>query len=168
MDRASAEVTWLLQEWSNGQEQALDRLVPQIHRELLIEQKQYTRALGEVRVAQQVLADHIAGVAEIRADVTNAAPRLASQKSRYDSDNRVESNWIAALGGEVALAQGRYDDAVASFRTAENRAWLTLNRDASTVFATNLPSRDGLARVEIARGNRAAAIKAKRALTAAR
>ena len=34
MDRASAEVTRLLQEWSNGQEQALDRLVPQIHREL--------------------------------------------------------------------------------------------------------------------------------------
>jgi len=143
---------------------------------LLIEQKQYARALGEVRVAQQVLADrqnhsllvladHIAGVAEIRADVTNAAPRLASQKSRYDSDNRVESNWIAALGGEVALAQGRYDDAVASFRTAENRAWLTLNRDASTVFATNLPSRDGLARVEIARGNRAAAIKEYRRLT---
>jgi RNA polymerase sigma factor (TIGR02999 family) len=34
MDRASAEVTRLLQEWSNGEEQALDRLVPQIHREL--------------------------------------------------------------------------------------------------------------------------------------
>ena len=34
MDRGSAEVTRLLMEWSNGQEQALDRLVPQIHREL--------------------------------------------------------------------------------------------------------------------------------------
>jgi RNA polymerase sigma factor (TIGR02999 family) len=34
MDRGSAEVTKLLMEWSNGQEQALDRLVPQIHREL--------------------------------------------------------------------------------------------------------------------------------------
>jgi len=33
MDRPSGEVTRLLQEWSNGQEQALDRLVPQIHRE---------------------------------------------------------------------------------------------------------------------------------------
>jgi RNA polymerase sigma-70 factor (ECF subfamily) len=34
MDRPSAEVTRLLKEWSNGQDQALDRLVPQIHREL--------------------------------------------------------------------------------------------------------------------------------------
>ena len=34
MDGASDEVTRLLQEWSNGQEQALDRLVPRIDREL--------------------------------------------------------------------------------------------------------------------------------------
>src|SRR5918999_2146480 len=34
MNRSSAEVTRLLKEWSNGQEQALDRLVPQIDREL--------------------------------------------------------------------------------------------------------------------------------------
>ena len=34
MSRASAEVTRLLKEWSNGEEQALDRLVPQIHSEL--------------------------------------------------------------------------------------------------------------------------------------
>ena len=34
MDAARAEVTQLLQQWSNGQEQALDRLMPQIHDEL--------------------------------------------------------------------------------------------------------------------------------------
>jgi RNA polymerase sigma factor (TIGR02999 family) len=34
MDRASADVTRLLQAWSNGQTQALDRLVPHIHSEL--------------------------------------------------------------------------------------------------------------------------------------
>src|SRR4051812_26428659 len=34
MDPARAEVTQLLQQWSNGQEQALDRLLPQIHDEL--------------------------------------------------------------------------------------------------------------------------------------
>jgi RNA polymerase sigma factor (TIGR02999 family) len=34
MDRASAEVTQLLKQWSNGEEQALDRLLSQIHREL--------------------------------------------------------------------------------------------------------------------------------------
>src|SRR5688572_31395954 len=34
MDRASAEVTQLLKQWSNGEEQALDRLLSEIHREL--------------------------------------------------------------------------------------------------------------------------------------
>jgi RNA polymerase sigma factor (TIGR02999 family) len=34
MDGASADVTRLLKQWSNGQEQALDRLVPHIHHEL--------------------------------------------------------------------------------------------------------------------------------------
>jgi RNA polymerase sigma factor (TIGR02999 family) len=34
MDRPSADVTRLLQQWSSGQEQALDRLLPQIHAEL--------------------------------------------------------------------------------------------------------------------------------------
>ena len=114
-----------------------------------------------------MLADLIGGVAEIRAgNVKNASDRLAAQKSRYDSDDRVESNWVAALEGEIALAQGRYDQAVSSFKAAQTKAWLTLGRDSSTVFATNLPSRDGLARVEIARGNRAAAIEEYRRLTA--
>jgi RNA polymerase sigma factor (TIGR02999 family) len=34
MDAARADVTRLLQQWSTGQEQALDRLLPQIHDEL--------------------------------------------------------------------------------------------------------------------------------------
>ncbi len=34
MDRPPADVTRLLQEWSDGQDQALARLVPRIHREL--------------------------------------------------------------------------------------------------------------------------------------
>jgi RNA polymerase sigma-70 factor, ECF subfamily len=34
VEAAQAEVTQLLQQWSNGQEQALDRLVPHIHQEL--------------------------------------------------------------------------------------------------------------------------------------
>ena len=55
---------------------------------------------------------------------------------------------------------------MSSFKAAQKKAWQTLGRDASTVFATNLPSRDGLARVEIARGNRAAAIEEYRRLTA--
>jgi tetratricopeptide (TPR) repeat protein len=149
---------------------------------LLVEEKQHARALEQVRAAEAalaplndgrkrsllVLADLIGGVAEIRAgNVKDASARLASQKARYDSDDRVESNWVAALEGEMALAQGRYDEAVSSFRASHTKVWLTLGRDASTVFAINLPSRDGLARVAAARGNRAAAIEEYRRLTAA-
>ena len=143
---------------------------------LAIEQKQHARALEDVRAAEKaladrqdhsllVLADLIGGVAEVRAgNVTNAATRLSSRKSHYDANDRVESNWVAALEGEVALAQGRYDEAASRFKSAQTPAWLTLGRDASTVFAINLPSRDGPARLEIARGNRAAAIEEYRRL----
>jgi tetratricopeptide (TPR) repeat protein/predicted Ser/Thr protein kinase len=145
---------------------------------LSIEQKQYAKALDDVRAARTalidrtghfsllVLADLIGGFAEIRAGrVSNASARLASQKSYYDSDDRVESNWVAALEGEIALCEGRHDQAVARFKAAQTNAWLTLGRDASTVFAANPPSRDGLARVEIARGNLPAAIEEYRRLT---
>jgi serine/threonine protein kinase len=146
---------------------------------LLVEQKQYARALEQVRAAETVLggqgqsaflvlADLIGGVAEIRAgNVSNASARLGSQQARYDSDDRVQANWVAGLEGEIALAQGRYAQAVSSFKAAQTHVWLTLNRDTSTVFATNPPSRDGLARVHIARGDRAAAIDEYRRLTAA-
>jgi serine/threonine protein kinase len=146
---------------------------------LLIERKQYARALEELRAAETVLkqqpnrsllvlAELIGGVAEIRAgNVTNVVTRLGSQKSRYDSDNRVESNWVAALEGEIALAQGQYDRAMSSFKAAESRVWLTLGRGIVAVFVINPPSRDGRARVEIARGNRAAAVEEYRRLTAA-
>ena len=146
---------------------------------LQIEQKQYARALDDVRAAQKalaerqnhpllVLADLIGGVAELRAgDPQSASSRLASQKSRHDSSDPVQSNWAAALEGEVALAQARYDQAASSFKAAQKKAWETLGRDASTVFAINLPSRDGLARMEMARGNRAAAIDEYKRLTTA-
>jgi serine/threonine protein kinase len=144
---------------------------------LSIEQKQYARALVDVRAAQKVLADReghsllvladlIGGVAELRAgDVKSAASRLASLKSRYDKDDRVESNWVAALDGEVSLAEGRHDQAVSSFKAAQSNAWFPLGRDASTVFMVNVPSRDGLARVELGRGNPRVAINEYRRLT---
>ena len=95
---------------------------------MLIEQKQYARALEKVREAEKVLADRtnhsllmladlMGGVAEIRAgSIGNATARLAAQKARYTSAVPVESNWISALEGEIALAQGRYNEAVTSFR----------------------------------------------------
>ena len=144
---------------------------------LSIEEKEYARALEDVAAAEKaladrrghpllVLADLFGGVAEIRAgNAKSAVSRLASQKARYTASDPVESTWFAALEGEVALAQGQHDRALSSFNTARKKVWLVLGRDASTVFATNLPSRDGLARVATARGNRADAIEEYRRLT---
>ena len=144
---------------------------------LLLEQKKYPAALEQVRAAETalggrgqdaflVLAHLIGGIAEIRAgNVANATSRLALQRTRYDSDERVQSNWVASLEGEVALAQGRHEQAASSFRSAQSKAWLILGRDTTTVFAANSPSRDGIARAEIARGNRKDAIDEYRRLT---
>jgi tetratricopeptide (TPR) repeat protein/predicted Ser/Thr protein kinase len=148
---------------------------------LAVERRQYERALENLRAVEAllvkdadepdhpllVLADLVGGIAEIRSgNVKNASARLESQKSRYDSDDRIQANWVAALEGEIALAQNQYDAAMAGFRYAEARAWLTLGRHELTVFAMNSPSRDGRARVEMARGNRSAAIEEYRRLTA--
>lgn len=144
---------------------------------LLIEQKQYARAIEDVAAAKKaladrtghsllVLADLIGGIAEIRAGhVENAAARLASLKPSIVGDDRVEANWVASLEAEIALAQGRYDDAEARFKAAQQKGWHPLGRDASTVFAFSLPSRDGLARVAVARSQRLAAIDEYRRLT---
>jgi tetratricopeptide (TPR) repeat protein len=145
---------------------------------LLTERQQYGPALEQIRAAEmtlpideqqgllRVLIDYLAGVAEIRSgNVMNAISRLELQKARYDSDEPVEAKWVAALEGEVALAQGQYDRAMSSFKAAQMHVWQTLGPDSFGVFAMNLPSRDGAARVEIARGNRAAAIEEYRRLT---
>jgi serine/threonine protein kinase len=149
---------------------------------LLFERRQYAPALAELRAVEtmvgatapepngtlMVLVDLIAGQTEIAAgNVQNAVTRLESQRSRYDRDEPVESNWVAALEGEIALAQGDYDRAISRFKAAERPAWPTLARPELALFAVSPTSRDGRARVEIARGNRAAAIQEYRLLTTA-
>lgn len=146
---------------------------------LLLEQNQHARALEEVRAAEMalaeepdhavlVLADLLGGIAEIRSGrLQNAIVRHTAQRSRYDSDERMQANWVAALEGEIALAQGEHDRATASFNAARTPVWLTLGGDAFAVFVTNSPSRDGRARVELSRRRTAAAIEEYRRLTTA-
>jgi tetratricopeptide (TPR) repeat protein/predicted Ser/Thr protein kinase len=148
---------------------------------LMMERGQHVPALAAVGAADTVLAtddaspthtlrvfsDLLAGMAEIRAGkVSDAASRLAARKTQYDASDRAESNWVLALEGEVALAQGEYDRAMSSFTVAQRPVWITLGRDVLGVFGTNPPSRDGKARVAIARGNFSAAIDEYRRLTA--
>jgi serine/threonine protein kinase len=144
---------------------------------LFVEQKHYPRALEQVGAAEaaladrqnhsfHVLADLIAGVAEIRAGkIDSAVSRAAAQRSRHEPNDRLESNWVAALEGELALAQRRYDEAATRFSASRQKVWHPLGRDSSTLFAINLATRDGVARIEMARGNRPAAIEEYRRLT---
>ena len=143
---------------------------------LAIEQKQYARALEHVRAGETLLADRtnhtlliladlLGGIAEIRSgNVKNASARAAAQKSRYTTEVAVEAKWMAALQGEIALAQAQFDQAASSFTSAQRKVWQILARDSSTMLAFNPPSRDGLARVHVARGDRAAAIDEYRRL----
>jgi hypothetical protein len=144
---------------------------------LSLERKQYAPALEHLRAVEKELADEpdhqllvfgdlLWGLAEIGAgNVANAETRLASQKARFDSDDEAQSNWVAGLEGEIALAQRDYDRALSRFSAADEAVWITLGGDTLSVFVTNAPSRDGRARVEIARGNRPAAIEEYRRLT---
>jgi hypothetical protein len=147
---------------------------------LLIEQQQYARALDELAGAETmagslatgegrsflVLADLYAGIAEILAgNMVNALAREAAQSARRDGTNRAEANWAAALDGEIALAQGQYERAIERFKAAQSPVWLSLARDTLALFAPNPPSRDGVARAEAARGNRAGAIQEYKRLT---
>ena len=143
---------------------------------LAIEQKQYVRALDHVRAAEKLLADRtnhtllmladlLGGIAEIRSgNLKNASARAAAQKSRYTTEVAIEAKWMAALQGEIALAQAQFDQAASSFTAAQRKAWQILGRDGSTMLAFNPPSRDGLARVHVARGHGAAAIAEYRRL----
>jgi tetratricopeptide (TPR) repeat protein/predicted Ser/Thr protein kinase len=146
---------------------------------LSIERGQHARGLEELRAAETVLgkqanhsllvfADLAGGVADLRTgNLMSAVARLGSQRSRHDSDDRVESNWVAALEAEIALAHGQHEQAMAGFKTSESPAWVTLGNGILAVFAINPPSRDGRARVDISQGNRAAAVEEYRRLTAA-
>ncbi len=139
---------------------------PRARPELMAAETVLQQAGGQSRHPLLVFADLLGGVIELRtANLPGAVARLESQRSRHDADDRVEAKWVAALEGEVALAQADYDRALASFAAADRPAWLALGRDTLSVFATNPPSRDGRARVELARGNRAAAIDEYRRLT---
>jgi tetratricopeptide (TPR) repeat protein len=147
---------------------------------LLMERAQYGPALAALAAAAAALGtadddrDHallvfgdlIGGLAEIRSGkVSEAASRLAARKTQYDVSDRAESNWVFALDGEVALAQGEHERAMSSFTAAERPVWITLGRDVLGVFGTSPPSRDGKARVETARGNRDAVAGEYRRLT---
>ncbi len=66
----------------------------------------------------------------------------------------IQSSWLQGLTGEIALAEGKLDEAEQAFRAAEYPIGSSFAiYPALVVLANNPPFRDGLARTAMARGD---------------
>jgi tetratricopeptide (TPR) repeat protein len=116
-----------------------------------------------------VMVDLLGGMAELRAGrIAPARERLEAIRRRYRSEWPPEQFWFNAFRGDIALADGRFDEAAAAYAEGEpkERMWASMARSrVASILANNLPSRDGLARVRKARGDFGGAIQEYRRLT---
>jgi tetratricopeptide (TPR) repeat protein len=113
-----------------------------------------------------VLAHLLSGVAHIQAGrLREAASELDAQRLLPDGETVLERTWRHFLEGEMALARGDLEQAATAFSAAQPA---TRMFDAGSILPSVLfnvlPSRDGLARVAIARGDVDGAIKIYRDL----
>jgi tetratricopeptide (TPR) repeat protein len=144
-----------------------------------IEHENYPLALERVAEAEKILPESnmkerrallshlLAGVAEARLGNLDAArAHLESQKEIYQPSDPFAGWWHHALEGEIALAAGDLEAAETAFTAGEPewKMWFSNAAGAWSVFANNLPFRDGLARVRLAQGDIAGAIEIYRAL----
>jgi tetratricopeptide (TPR) repeat protein len=114
-----------------------------------------------------VLVPLLDGVAKVRAGRMDAARAvLEQQKKIYDRRQSSENWWYHALEGEIALAAGDLVSAETAFAAGEPpvKMWFGLNVPILSILSNNLPFRDGLARVKVARGDLAGAIEIYRRL----
>ena len=80
---------------------------------------------------------------------------------------KFEDWWHEALEGEIALADGDVQKAIAAFSAAEpKRGWFGPATGTVSILASHLPFRDGLARVARVRGDAIGAIHIYRRLLA--
>jgi tetratricopeptide (TPR) repeat protein/TolB-like protein len=129
-----------------------------------------------MRVRRSSLAHFIAGIAEARAGQVRAARtrlpagRLSEERRRGLPKNELQEDplqlsWQRALEGEIALVEGRLDDAEAAFRSSQYRVASSFAiYPAAVALINNLPTRDGLARTAAARGDLATAVDRYRRL----
>ena len=124
---------------------------------------------GTWRRERQVLTHLMAGVAAARDGDLDAARReLEAQKEIYDERDMVDKWWHHALEGEIAMAAGDLAAAESAFAAGEPELKMTfsLGNPQLSIFANNLPFRDGLARVRKAQGDVTGAIVIYRGLLA--
>ena len=147
---------------------------------LALERGDTARALREVALGVKLLAEQppdvrrvvgvmehlLVGLAHIRAGkLAEAEAQYKAQGRIYKGVNEYERTWRRSLEGEIALARGNLEQAASAFSAmAPALRTLDANNIATSVLFNDLPSRDGVARVAIARGDLDGAIKTYRGL----
>lgn len=123
-------------------------------------------ALDIMRARRASLAYLFAGVAETRAGRLHAARvRLAAQRTLDRGADPIQVSMTHALDGEIALAEGRLDDAERAFRASEYQINSSFSiYPALVALANNLEFRDGLARAALRRGDLPRAVEIYRHL----
>jgi TolB-like protein/tetratricopeptide (TPR) repeat protein len=120
-----------------------------------------------MRIRRTALAHLIAGVAEARAGrFDTARGRLEAQRALdVDGADPIQLSLRRALEGEIALGERRLDEAATAFRAAEYHVASSFAiYPALVTLVNNLPTRDGLARTAVARGDLARALDVYRRL----
>jgi hypothetical protein len=123
--------------------------------------------LAREREGYEPLAALVDGVAKVRTGRTDEGwARLKGIDGSSGSPRPRERWWYRALEGELALAAGDLGRAERAFAAGEPDVKMLFNLafPETTIFASNLPFRDGRARVKIARGDRAGAVALYRTL----
>ena len=147
---------------------------------LALERNDHARALRDIPVAVKRfsgLPEHLghlslllprllSGIAHIQAGrVGQAVAELEAQGRVPTGRTDVERSWRRSLEAEIALARGDLPKAATLFTASEPPArLLDPMLVVTSVLFNDLPSRDGLARVAIARGDLDEAISRYRAL----
>ena len=121
---------------------------------------------GDVRRVVSVMEHLLLGLAHIRARrLEQAEAQYEAQGRIYKGVNMYERAWRKSLEAEIALGRGNLQQAASAFSAMEPALrTLDANAIATSVLFNDLPSRDGLARVAIARGDLDGAIKIYRGL----
>jgi serine/threonine-protein kinase len=123
-------------------------------------------SLDIMRARRGSVAHLLAGIAETRAGRLDAARRRLQMQQQLDAGaDPIQRSWQRALGGEIALAERRFDDAETAFRDAEYQVGSSFAiYPVPVAFGNNMPFRDGLARTAAARGEIARAVDLYRRL----
>jgi tetratricopeptide (TPR) repeat protein len=108
-----------------------------------------------MRVRRSAFALLVAGIADVRRGRLDAArARLDAERQLDTIGDDIQASWQQGLRGEIALAEGRLDEAEEAFRAAEYPIGSSFAiYPALVVLANNPPFRDGLARTAQARGD---------------